>query len=76
MPQRNGSQAQQGRQVLVEGPLTVERAVEEALRASPELEQMRQRLEAAAEQVRQVEAVLSPPGRFEDFNITNNPSLP
>ena len=67
-------EAQQGRQVLVEGPLTVERAVEEALRASPELEQMRQRLKAAAEQVRQVEASFYP--RLvvsEDFNITNNP---
>lgn len=68
--------AQPGSQVLVEGPLTVERAVEEALGASPELEQMRQRLKAAAEQVRQVEASFYP--RLvvsEDFNITNNPVL-
>ena len=43
-----------------EGPLTAERAVEEALQASPELEQMRQRMRAAAEQVRQVEATFYP----------------
>ncbi len=61
------------RQRAVEGPLTVERAVEEALRASPELEQMQQRMKAAGEQVRQVEATFYP--RLvvsEDFNITNN----
>lgn len=65
--------AQRAREVPGEGPLTVERAVEEALRASPELEQMRQRMRAAAEQVRQVEATFYP--RLivsEDFNITNN----
>lgn len=55
-------------------PLTAERAIEEALRASPELEQIRQRILAATEQVRQAESAFYP--RFvvaEDFNITNNP---
>lgn len=56
-----------------EGPLTVERAAEDALKASPELEQIRQRMRAAAEQVRQVDATFYP--RLivsEDYNITNN----
>lgn len=56
------------------GPLTLERAVEEALRASPELEQMRARMNAAGEQVRQAEAAFYP--RLvvsEDYNVTNNP---
>ena len=67
------AKVQHARQVSLEGPLTVERAVEEALRASPELEQMQQRIKAAAEQVRQVEATFYP--RLivsEDYNITNN----
>ena len=53
--------------------MTVERAVEEALTASPELEQIRQRMRAAAEQVRQADATFYP--RLivsEDYNITNN----
>jgi len=57
-----------------QGPLTVERAIEEALTASPELEQMRQRIRAAAEQVRQADSTFYP--RLvvsEDYNITNNP---
>jgi outer membrane protein len=57
-----------------QGPLTVERAVEEALAASPELEQIRQRMRAAAEQVRQADSTFYP--RLivaEDYNITNNP---
>jgi outer membrane protein len=57
-----------------QGPLTAERAVEEALRASPELEQIRQRIRAAAEQVRQADSSFYP--RLvvsEDYNITNNP---
>jgi outer membrane protein len=57
-----------------QGPLSVERAVEEALRASPELEQIRQRIRAAAEQVRQADSTFYP--RLivaEDYNITNNP---
>jgi outer membrane protein len=56
-----------------QGPLTVERAVEEALKASPELEQIRQRMRAAAEQVRQADATFYP--RLivsEDYNLTNN----
>ena len=56
------------------GPLTVERAIEDALAASPELEQIRQRLSAAAEQVRQADSTFYP--RLvvsEDYNITNNP---
>jgi outer membrane protein len=54
--------------------LTIEKAVREALEASPELEQMRYRIQAASEQVRQAEASFYP--RLvvaEDFNITNNP---
>jgi outer membrane protein len=57
-----------------QGPLTVERAIEEALAASPELEQVRQRIGAAAEQVRQADATFYP--RLvvsEEYNITNNP---
>ena len=57
-----------------QGPLTVERAIEEALSASPELEQIRQRLAAADEQVVQAGASFYP--RLvvsERFNITNNP---
>jgi outer membrane protein len=59
---------------LNQGPLTAERAVEEALRASPELEQIRQRIKAAGEQVRQADSTFYP--RLvvsEDYNITNNP---
>ena len=57
-----------------QGPLTAERAVEEALGASPELEQIRQRMKAAAEQVRQADSTFYP--RLivsEEYNITNNP---
>jgi outer membrane protein len=57
-----------------QGPLTLEQAIEEALRASPELEQIRQRVDAAAEQVRQAEAVFYP--RLiaaEEYSVTNNP---
>ena len=67
------AKVQRAREAPVEGPLTAERAVEEALRASPDLEQMRQRMKVAAEQVRQVEASFYP--RLvvsEDYNITNN----
>jgi outer membrane protein len=56
------------------GPLTLERAIEEALTASPELEQIRQRLRASAEQVRQADATFYP--RLivsEEYNVTNNP---
>lgn len=54
--------------------LTVERAVSEALAASPELGQLRERIRAASEQVRQAEAAFYP--RLvvsEDFSLTNNP---
>lgn len=56
------------------GFLTVDRAIEEALRVSPELEQIQQRIGAAGEQVRQAEASFYP--RLvvsEDFNSTDNP---
>ncbi|MGV8073866.1 MAG: TolC family protein [Syntrophobacteraceae bacterium] len=54
--------------------LTVDRAVEEALRASPELEQIRRRIGAAAEQVVQAEASFYPRLMLsEDFNVTDNP---
>jgi len=67
------AKVERAREVPREGPLTAERAVEEALQASPELEQMRQRMRAAAEQVRQVEATFYPRLVIaEDFNITNN----
>jgi outer membrane protein len=59
---------------LQQGPLTLDRAIEEALTASPELEQIRQRISAAAEQVRQADSTFYP--RLvvsEEYNITNNP---
>jgi outer membrane protein len=56
------------------GTLTVERAIEEALRASPELEQIRERINAADQQVKQAEAAFYPRLILgEDFNITTNP---
>ncbi len=56
------------------GVLTVDRAIEEALRASPELEQIRQRIGAASEQVVQAEATFYPRLVLsEDFNSTSNP---
>ena len=56
------------------GPLTVDRAVEEALKASPELNQVRQRLAAAGEQVRQVESTFYPRlALAEEYNSTDNP---
>ncbi len=54
--------------------LTVDRAIEEALGASPELEQIQQRIGAAGEQVRQAEASFYPRLVLsEDFNVTDNP---
>ncbi|MGA9234770.1 MAG: hypothetical protein WBV91_08080, partial [Desulfobacterales bacterium] len=41
-------------------PLTLDQTIDEALRASPELEQIRQRIDAAGEQVRQAEASFYP----------------
>jgi outer membrane protein TolC len=56
------------------GPLTVERAIEDALSASPELGQIHRRMDAAAEQVRQAEAAFYPRVVFvEEFSITDNP---
>lgn len=56
------------------GPLTLERAVDEALRASTELDQIRKRIDAAEQQVRQVEASFYPRVSFsEEFNATTNP---
>ena len=56
------------------GPLTVDLAIEEALRASPELEQIQQRIGAASEQVKQAEASFYPRLVLsEDFNVTDNP---
>jgi len=57
-----------------DGPLTVDRVIMEALRASPELEQIRQRIRAAEEQVRQADASFYPRlVASERFNSTNNP---
>lgn len=54
--------------------LTIEKAIREALDVSPELEQMRYRIQAASEQVRQAEASFYPRlVLMEDFSITNNP---
>lgn len=56
------------------GPLSLERAVREALWANPELRQIEERLSAAAEQVRQAEAAFYPRLVFvEEFSITDNP---
>ncbi len=58
------------------GPLTAERAIREALAASPELEQIRRRVEAAGEQVRQAEAAFYPRVAFaQEYSVTNNPVL-
>lgn len=56
------------------GPLTLDRAIEDALRASPELDQMRFRTEAAAEQERQAESAFYPRLVLaEEYNATDNP---
>lgn len=56
------------------GPLTVDQAINEALKASPDLAQIRARIDAANHQVRQAEAAFYPRIVFsEEFNITNNP---
>ncbi len=58
------------------GTLTLDRAVDEALAASPELEQIRQRIDAATEQIRQVEASFYPRVVLaEEFNRTDNAVL-
>lgn len=57
-----------------QGPLTLDRAIEEALKASPELDLIRQRIDGATEQVRQAEASFYPRLILgEDFNVTDNP---
>ncbi len=54
--------------------LTVDGAIREALAASPELEQIRRRLEAAGEQVNMAEATFYPRVIFTGgFNVTDNP---
>jgi outer membrane protein len=59
---------------LHKGQLTLDQAIEEALKASPELHQMEQRIEAAREQVRQAEAAFYPRLILsEEFNVTDNP---
>jgi len=56
------------------GPLTVDQAIEEALKASPELVQIRQRVAASTEQVRQAESAFYPKlAMVEEYNNTNNP---
>lgn len=56
------------------GPLTVDRVIDEALNVSPELEQIRQRIAAAFEQICQAEASFYPRlVASERFNTTNNP---
>jgi outer membrane protein TolC len=56
------------------GTLTLDQAIEEALKASPELQQIEQRINAANEQVRQAEAAFYPRLIFsEEFNVTDNP---
>jgi len=55
-------------------PMSLDRTLSEALRASPEMDQIRQRLNAAAEQVRQAEAAFYPRLILgEKFNVTDNP---
>jgi len=54
--------------------LSLDPAIVEALRASPDLAQIRARIDAATSQVRQAEASFYPRIVFsEEFNITNNP---
>jgi outer membrane protein len=64
----------EGSKVSPKGPLTVERAIQEALKASPELEQIRLRIEAAGEQVKQANAAFYPRLILaEEYNATDNP---
>jgi outer membrane protein TolC len=58
------------------GPLTLSRAIEEAISVSPELEQIQRRIEAADQLVRQAEAAFFPRLIFsEGFQVTDNPVL-
>ncbi len=54
--------------------LTLGKAVEEAIKASPELEQIQHRIGAASEQIKQVEAAFYPRILLaEEFSATDNP---
>ena len=54
--------------------LTLGKAVEEAIKMSPELDQIQQRIGAASEQIKQVEASFYPRVLLaEEFNVTDNP---
>jgi len=54
--------------------LTLEQAIQDALERSPELQQILQRIDASAEQIKQAEAAFYPRLIIaEDFNVTNNP---
>ncbi len=54
--------------------LTLEKAVAESLSASPELEQMQRRIEAASQQIHQAEAAYYPRlALSQDYNVTDNP---
>jgi len=58
------------------GKLTLEKAIREALKASPELAQIQSRIEAAAQQIRRAEAAFYPRVVFsEEFQVTDNPVL-
>jgi outer membrane protein len=64
----------EGSKASPQGPLTVEQAIQEALKASPELEQIRLRIEAAGEQVKQANATFYPRLILaEEYNTTDNP---
>ncbi len=53
--------------------LTLERAIDEALRASPEMEEISQRIGAAKEQVKQADALFYPSvSASEDYTDTDN----
>jgi outer membrane protein len=63
-----------GSKVSSQGPLTAERAIQEALKASPELEQISMRIAAAGEQVKQANAAFYPRLILaEEYNTTDNP---
>lgn len=56
------------------GTLTVDRAIQEALSASPELDQARSRVAAAGEQVKQAEAMFYPRIVLsQEYSTTDNP---
>ncbi len=62
------------RESSASGGLALDQAIEEALQASPDLAQIRARIDAANQQVRQADAAFYPRIVFsEEFNLTNNP---